>query len=62
MTQYIIISIILGIAVFYIGLKIYNLFVENNSPCNGCSGCAMKEQMRKQHDKHGRKLACNNKL
>lgn len=40
MAQYIIISIILGVVVFYIGLRIYNLLTQKSNVCEGCTGCA----------------------
>lgn len=47
MAQYIIISIILGIVVFYIGLRLYNTFTQKSTPCDGCTGCCGNEESNK---------------
>jgi hypothetical protein len=45
--QTIIVLIIIACAVGYATLRIYKTIKQHNSPCYGCKGCELREQIRK---------------
>jgi len=60
-TQYIIIGVTVLAALAYIVWRIRKLLKEMSSPCYGCKGCALREQMMKNKMQKREKPACYDK-
>jgi hypothetical protein len=54
MWQEIIIAIIALIVAGCVGYKIWRYFTKPAFPCDNCTGCALKEQLKNKIGKHGK--------
>lgn len=61
MIQYAIIAVVVALSIAYASYRLHQVIKGANDPCYGCKGCALREQMRHQHIKKGRKCECYEK-
>ena len=59
MTQTIITSVILALAVGYAAYRVRIAFKSANDPCYGCKGCTLKKQVTAHARKGGQKKGQN---
>ena len=59
--EYIIVYIIITLSVVYLGYRAYLSLKDINSPCQGCSGCALKAANPPKKSCNVKKEMCNEK-
>ncbi|WP_369793296.1 FeoB-associated Cys-rich membrane protein [Prevotella sp. HUN102] len=60
LTQYIILTVVLLLAILYVVRALIKTIRTANDPCGGCSGCAIHEQaMKKTMSKHDKVAYCH---
>jgi len=55
MAQYIIIGVVVCVSVVYAAFRIYRAFKAMGDPCQGCAGCALREQVERRKREMGHK-------